>query len=144
MAHNVKLNPALKGSNKTWQRDQSVPQCSGSEQPSAILYDGVNGPWIYVHRLKADPERRHKVKGRTNFAFSNVRRLIAKAALNENFNRVCPKPGNPTKNTPVDVLLRMVYWCIFRKLKQYNILLPSKKNRCMNKNYLKHFPECRI
>ena len=64
--------------------------------------------WIYVDRLKADPERRHKVKGRTNFAFSNVRRLIAKAALNENFDRVCPKPGNPTKNLLVAVLLRMV------------------------------------
>ena len=39
--------------------------------------------WIYADRLKADPERRHKVKGRTSFAFSDVRRLIAEAALNE-------------------------------------------------------------
>jgi hypothetical protein len=64
--------------------------------------------WIYVDRLKADPERRHKVKGRTSFAFSDVRRLVAEAALNENFDRVCPKPGNPTKNSLVAVLLRMV------------------------------------
>ena len=64
--------------------------------------------WIYADRLKADPERRHKVKGRTSFAFSDVRRLIAEAALNESFGRVCPKPGNPTKNSLVAVLLRMV------------------------------------
>jgi hypothetical protein len=64
--------------------------------------------WIYADRLKADPERRHKVRGRTSFAFSEVRRIIAEAALNEDFDRVCPKPGKPTKNSLVAVLLRMV------------------------------------
>jgi DDE superfamily endonuclease len=64
--------------------------------------------WIYADRLKADPARRHKVKGRTSFAFSDVRRLIAEAALNDDFDRVCPKPGNPTKNSLVAALLRMV------------------------------------
>ena len=64
--------------------------------------------WIYADRLKADPERRHKVKGRTRFAFSDVRRLIAEAALNENFSGVCPRPGKPQKNSLVSVLLRMV------------------------------------
>lgn len=64
--------------------------------------------WIYADRLKADPERRHKVKGRTSFAFSDVRRLIAEAALNEDFDRLCPKPGNSPKNSFVAVLLRMV------------------------------------
>ena len=64
--------------------------------------------WIFADRLIADPEFQHKVKGRTRFAFSDVRRLIAEAALNESFGRVCPKPGNPTKNSLVAVLLRMV------------------------------------
>jgi len=64
--------------------------------------------WIYADRLKTDPQRRHKVKGRTSFAFSDVRRLIAEAALDEDFARVCPKPGNPPKNPLVAVLLRMV------------------------------------
>ena len=64
--------------------------------------------WIYADHLKADPERRHKVKGRTSFAFSDVRRLIAEAALNDDFDRVCPKPGKPTKNSLVAVLLRRV------------------------------------
>ncbi|WP_419628772.1 hypothetical protein, partial [Thiolapillus sp.] len=45
-------------------------------------------------------ERRHKVKGRTSFAFSDVRRIIAEAALDENFARVCPKPGNPFAPNP--------------------------------------------
>jgi hypothetical protein len=64
--------------------------------------------WIYADRLKTDPERRHKVKGLTSFAFSDVRRLIDEAALNEDFDRVCPKQGNPTKNSLVAILLRMV------------------------------------
>jgi hypothetical protein len=64
--------------------------------------------WIYADRLKAGPERRHIVKGRTSFAFSDVRRLIAEAALNEDFASVCSKSGNPTKNSLVAVLLRMV------------------------------------
>lgn len=64
--------------------------------------------WIYADHLKTDPQRRHKVKGRTSFAFSDVRRLIAEAALDEDFVRVCPKPGNPAKNPLVAVLLRMV------------------------------------
>lgn len=64
--------------------------------------------WIYADRLKSDPQRRHQVKGRTSFAFSDVRRLIAEAALDEDFVRVCPKPGNAPQNPLVAVLLRMV------------------------------------
>lgn len=64
--------------------------------------------WIYADRLKADPQRRHKVKGRTSFAFSDVRRIMAEAALNPNFHRVCPKPSNPPENPLVAMLLRMV------------------------------------
>ena len=64
--------------------------------------------WIYADRLKTHPQRRHKVKGRTGFAFSDVRRIIAEAALDDNFARVCPKPGNPPQNPLVAALLRMV------------------------------------
>ena len=64
--------------------------------------------WIYADRLKADPERRHKVKGRTSFAFSDVRRIITEAALNPDFNHVCPKPSNSPINPLVAVLLRMI------------------------------------
>ncbi|WP_221897854.1 transposase [Bathymodiolus japonicus methanotrophic gill symbiont] len=51
--------------------------------------------WIYADRLKTDPERRHKVKGRASFAFSDVRRIIAEAALDPDFERVCPKYSSP-------------------------------------------------
>jgi hypothetical protein len=64
--------------------------------------------WIYADRLKADPQRRHKVKGRASFAFSDVRRIIAEAALNPDFHRLCPKPGNSPVNSVVATLLRMV------------------------------------
>ena len=69
---------------------------------------GLGISWIYADRLKGDPERLHKVKGRTSFAFSDIRRLIAEAALHDDFDRHCPKPGKPTKNSLVAVLLRMV------------------------------------
>ena len=41
--------------------------------------------WIYADRIQADPQRRHIVKGRTSFAFSDVRRLMTNAALSEDF-----------------------------------------------------------
>jgi hypothetical protein len=64
--------------------------------------------WIYADRQKADPERRHKVKARTSFAFSDVRRLIVEAGLDQDFDRICLILGKPTKNSLVVVLLRMV------------------------------------
>ncbi len=74
------------------------------DQLLEFLYD----TWIYADRLTANPERRHKVKGRSRFAFSDARRIIAEAALDIDFHRVCPKPGNPPVNSLVAVLLRMV------------------------------------
>ena len=64
--------------------------------------------WIYADRLKPDPERRHKVKGRASFAFSDVRRLIAEAALSEDFARVWPQLLIPPQKSFVATLLRMV------------------------------------
>ncbi|WP_230987890.1 hypothetical protein [Bathymodiolus japonicus methanotrophic gill symbiont] len=65
--------------------------------------------WIYADRLKTDPERRrHKVKGRASFAFSDIRRIIAEAALDPDFERVCPKYSSSPVNSVVAVLLRMV------------------------------------
>ncbi|NOR80848.1 MAG: transposase [Methyloprofundus sp.] len=64
--------------------------------------------WIYADRLQANPERRHKVKGRTSFAFSDVRHIIAEAGLDPDFSRVCPKPTSSPVNSIVAVILRMV------------------------------------
>jgi hypothetical protein len=64
--------------------------------------------WIYADRIEADPQRRHIVKGRTSFAFSDVRRLIANAALSEDFLRLWPTPCKHQQNSFVSLLLRMV------------------------------------
>ena len=63
--------------------------------------------WIYASRLDKTPSRRHVVKGRNHFAFSDVRRLIAEAALDDNFSILCPVPRKTTINSLVAVLLRM-------------------------------------
>ena len=73
-----------------------------------ICMMAVSLTWIYAARLQPNPQRRHKVKGRTSFAFSDVRRIIAEAALSEDFEQVCPKPTSSTRKSLVDVLLRMV------------------------------------
>ena len=64
--------------------------------------------WIYADRIKVDPERRHIVKGRTSFAFSDVRRLIANAALSDDFLRLWDSPRKSRENSFVSLLLRMV------------------------------------
>jgi hypothetical protein len=64
--------------------------------------------WIYADRIEADPKRRHIVKGRTSFAFSDVRRLIVNAALNKDFLRLWPTAHNPRQNAFVSLHLRMV------------------------------------
>jgi IS4 transposase len=64
--------------------------------------------WIYGARLANIPERRHKVKGRNSFAFSDLRHIIAKAALSEDFDAVCDKHDKLPQKSFVDALLRMV------------------------------------
>lgn len=61
--------------------------------------------WIYAAKLATCPQRRHKVKGRTSFAFSDLRRTIAKVALSDDLAQVLPTPHNPTRNPLVSVLL---------------------------------------
>ena len=63
--------------------------------------------WIYASRLDKTPSRRHAVCGRKHFAFSDVRRLIAEAALDDNFNRLFPVPQKSVVNSIKAILLRM-------------------------------------
>jgi len=63
--------------------------------------------WIYASRLEKTPSRRHVVKGRNHFAFSDVRRLLTKAALDDNFGILFPVPRKSVVNSLVAVLLRM-------------------------------------
>jgi hypothetical protein len=64
--------------------------------------------WIYAERLHHAPDRRHKIRGRAGFAFSDVRRIIAEAALNPDFQSICPRPGQTAQNPFIKTLSRMV------------------------------------
>jgi hypothetical protein len=63
--------------------------------------------WIYASRMEQTPKRRHSVKGRNHFAFSDVRRSVTKAALDDNFGILFPVPCKSIVNSLVAVLLRM-------------------------------------
>ena len=63
--------------------------------------------WIYASQLDKTPNRRHAVKGRNHFAFSDVRRSVARAALDANFGILFPVPRKSVVNSLVAVLLRM-------------------------------------
>lgn len=64
--------------------------------------------WIYADRLGNAPDRRYKIRGRAGFAFSDVRRIIAEAALSSDFYSVCPVPEQTPQKFFVKTLLRMV------------------------------------
>ena len=64
--------------------------------------------WIYGARLENIPERRHKVRGRNSFAFSDLRHIIARAALSEDFDAVCRNNLKSLKKSFINTLLRMV------------------------------------
>jgi hypothetical protein len=63
--------------------------------------------WIYACRLGKTPNRRHVVKGRKHFAFSDVRRIVTKAAMDDNFGILFPVPQKSVINSLVEVLLRI-------------------------------------
>jgi hypothetical protein len=63
--------------------------------------------WIYADRIAKTPKRRHAVEGRRHFAFSDVRRSITQAALEDNFSRLFPVPRKSAINSLVEVMLRM-------------------------------------
>ena len=64
--------------------------------------------WIYADRLQCAPDRKYKIRGRSAFAFSDVRRIIAEAALDEDFQSICPVPRQRPQKSFVKTLLRMV------------------------------------
>ena len=63
--------------------------------------------WMYACHLSKTPSRRHAVKGRNHFAFSDVRRLIAQEALDNDFQLVCPLPRKPMENTFAAAFMRL-------------------------------------
>ena len=63
--------------------------------------------WIYASRLEKTPERRHAVSGRRYFAFSDVRRSVAQATLDDNFVRLFPVAQKSILNSAITALMRM-------------------------------------
>ena len=63
--------------------------------------------WIYAMQLENAPKRRHAVKGRNHFAFSDVRRHMTKTLLSDNFPSICPHEGKSVINSIAATMLRM-------------------------------------
>ena len=64
--------------------------------------------WIYADRLQKAPDRKHKIRGRASFAFSDVRKIIAEAALSPNFQLICQISAKAPQKSFIRSLLRMV------------------------------------
>ncbi|MEN8173654.1 MAG: transposase, partial [Chloroflexota bacterium] len=64
--------------------------------------------WVYADHLDHTPKRCYAVNNRKHFAFSDVRKLITQAALDNDFVTICPKPHKPKQNLFISALLRMV------------------------------------
>jgi len=64
--------------------------------------------WIYGARLEDIPDRRHKVRSRNSFAFSDLRHIIARAALTDDFDAVCRNNPKSLKKSFINTLPRMV------------------------------------
>jgi transposase len=63
--------------------------------------------WIYADKLQKMPDRKYKIKGRASFAFSDVRRIMAEAILDPDFQSICPLPTQTPQNSIIKTLLRM-------------------------------------
>jgi len=64
--------------------------------------------WVYADRLQFAPDRKYRTRGRSGFAFSDVRRIIAEAALDHNFQSISHVPTQRPQKSFVKTLLRMV------------------------------------
>ena len=63
--------------------------------------------WIYAMQLEKTPKRRHAVKGRGHFAFSDVRRDLSKTIISEDFRGICSYKLKSTLNSIVSALMGM-------------------------------------
>ncbi len=64
--------------------------------------------WIYADRISHAPARRYATKERTEFAFGDVRRLIASVIAKEGFDSLCIESHKPKKNPLIATILRLV------------------------------------
>ena len=63
--------------------------------------------WVYAMHLDKTPKRRHTVKGRNHYAFSDVRRDIAETVMSNDFQTICSHQHRSLINSVVAALLRM-------------------------------------
>lgn len=64
--------------------------------------------WVYADKLQYSPDRKHKIRGRSSFAFSDVRKIMAEATLDQNFQLICLLPAQTPQKSFVKILLRMI------------------------------------
>jgi transposase len=81
------------------------PQAVGNHLNFSMMAVAVI--WIYAMQLEKTPKRRHAVRGRNHFAFSDVRRNITKAVMNEDFSTICPHQHKSMINSIAAALLRI-------------------------------------
>ena len=91
---------------RVWQH--YINSWQGSKMILPTQKKGKTIKWIYARQLEKAPKRRHSVNGRAHFAFSDVRRHIAKAVLSEDFPRICPSQGNSAINYVVHAAKAML------------------------------------
>ncbi len=72
MVHDGKSNPVLKNLSRILVARKGSAECTGSKQPPDFYMMASTITGVYADRLKINLERRHKVKGRTGFSFSDV------------------------------------------------------------------------
>jgi len=64
--------------------------------------------WVYgAHRLKAPP-RRYATRERTEYAFGDLRRALAKDLARKGFGIECPDPVKPKQNPLIATLMELV------------------------------------
>jgi len=98
----------------TWNNGDSGGSKSQSRSAHAVINHinfsmmAATITWIYGARLENIPECLHKARGRNSFAFSDLRHIIAKAALCEDFDAVCCNHPKSLNKSFINTLLRVV------------------------------------
>ncbi len=64
--------------------------------------------WLYASRLEKMPARRYATQKRTEFAFADVRRIIAHEIGQPNFDIGCSKTAKPAQNSLIQIFMRLV------------------------------------
>ena len=82
-------------------QDSVINHLNFSMMASAIV-------WIYGAKLEYVPDRRHRIRGRSSFAFFDLRHIISEAALGDNFHLVCSQNDKLPRKSFIRTLLRLV------------------------------------